>query len=226
MTPADFPGPWHQHPIAVIDFETTGADPATCAPVEMAIVRFEQGEAVARWSTLLFTGGPIPSKATAIHGITDADVTSAPGAHLLSNLLHEQAKELLQDALPCGYNGQVFDRPLLHRYVYSDDYWVPATAPDFPWLDPLVTIRHIDKYVRGKGRHALGATCKRHGIELAGAHRALGDTEATGRLLFEAPAIRRMLGDLPIADVLRAQLQRAEEQDKAFQAWLATQEKR
>jgi len=220
----DFPGPWHEHPVAVIDFETTSADPETCAPVEIAIVRFEKGVAVGGWQALLNPGMPIPPDATAIHGITDADVREAP--HAASNLfvlLQTEARELLQGAIPCGYNGSVFDRVVLHRHALHST--MPALAPDWPWLDPLVAVRHIDKYVKGKQRHTLAVTCKRHGIELPNAHRALADAEATGKLLFNSKSIRMFLGDLPIADVLKHQEQRAKEQVIAFKAWLAKQPK-
>jgi DNA polymerase-3 subunit epsilon len=219
----DFPGPWHEHPVAVIDFETTGADPETCAPVEIAVVRFEKGRVVGSWSTLLFPGRPIPAEATAIHGITDHDVANARTAAALARILDVNAAGLLRGAIPCGYNGSVFDRVVMHRHAVLST--LPALAPDWPWLDPLVAVRHIDKYVKGKQRHTLAVTCKRHGIELPNAHRALADAEATGKLLFNSKSMRGLLGDLPIADVLQHQERRAKEQVIAFKAWLAKQPK-
>ena len=215
-------GPWHEHPVAVIDFETTGTDPTECAPVEIAIVRFEKGKAVEGWSQLLHPERPIPAAATAVHGITDADVANVRRCSELEQLLKENASRLLQDAIPCGYNGQRFDRVLLHRHV-PPTAALPATMPEISWLDPLVAVRHIDKYIRGKNRHTLSETCKRHRIPLPNAHRALADAEATGLLLFNSPSIRRLLGDLPIEVVLEAQRERAVEQDRAFKAWLTTQ---
>lgn len=45
--------PWHSLPIVVIDSETTGPDPDTCMPVELAVVRFEGGEPAQAVATAL-----------------------------------------------------------------------------------------------------------------------------------------------------------------------------
>ncbi len=65
---------------AVIDVETTGFSPARDRIVEMACVLVEGGEIAGRWSTLVNPGMPIPSYATAVHGIGDAMVRDAPCA--------------------------------------------------------------------------------------------------------------------------------------------------
>src|SRR3972149_5360760 len=57
--------PWSELNIACIDFETTGPDPKTCEPVELAVVRFEGGEVVSRYSTLLEPDAAIPPGAPA-----------------------------------------------------------------------------------------------------------------------------------------------------------------
>lgn len=213
--------PWHTLPIAVLDFETTGPDPRTCAPVELAIVRFENGEPVARWSTLINPGVPIPVEAAAIHGITDAMVESAIPVAMLASCIEVQAAELLRDAMPCGYHGHAFDRVILHRFSYDYQFGLVSMA-DWPWLDPLVMVRHVDRFVRGSGRHRLEAACGRRNIKIAGAHRAAADAEAAGRLLFHHD-IRAALGDQTITEVLRRQLIRAAEQDRDFEAWKAKQ---
>ncbi len=94
----------------------------------------------------------------------------------------------------------------------------------WPWLDPLVIVRHVDRFVRGTGRHKLTAVCERRGITLEGAHRATADAEAAGRLLY-SPDIRAALGDQTIGEVLRRQTIRAAEQDADFEAWRARQPK-
>jgi len=208
--------PWYAWPVVVIDFETTGPEPSTCAPVEVGLVRFEHGQPVQRWSSLIDPVHPIPPAATAVHGITDADVASAPSfAAAWSDVMFTG---ILTRAVPCAYNAP-FDRTILHR-LCVEDRRCHALRHDLPWLDPLVVVRHLDRFVRGAGRHKLAAVCARRGIPLAAAHRSLGDAEATGRLLY---ALQPEVGDMTICELLRRQELRAAEQDREFAEWQARQ---
>ena len=64
----------------LIDVETTGFSPWTDRIVEIACVAVDGCRVVARWSTLVNPGIPIPAEATAVHGITDDMVAAAPEA--------------------------------------------------------------------------------------------------------------------------------------------------
>lgn len=209
--------PWDTQPIVVIDFETTGPDPATCMPVEMGIVRFEKGEAVGEWSTLIYPGCAIPAEATAVHGITDRDVERH---HRCDELKLPQ--DLIAGAIPCAYNER-FDRLIAARCIPSlPEQMRRAHA----WLDPYVMVQQVDAYAKGSGRYKLGAACKRRNIELTGAHRVLGDCAATGRLLFTIAAELRNgqgIWGMRLADALYAQQVRAAERDRDFLTWLAKQ---
>lgn len=215
MNIADHLRPWWEWPIAVLDFETDGIDPSQCAPIEVAVARFEGGAVVASGSSLVNPGRPIPAEATAIHGITDAMVFDAP--NIIDAVHSFKLGQLINGAIPCGYNGNAFDRIILRRFIESDFL---ATDPGCPWLDPLIVIRHIDRYVPGKGRHKLSTTCERHGIPMPTTHRALADAEATGRLLF-SKKLRDTLGDATISEVLRRQALQAARQEAQFSKWKA-----
>lgn len=167
---------WPRVPIAVLDFETTSADPDTCAPVSVACARFENGQLAKAFSSLVHPGVEIPAEASAIHGITSEMTRNAPTLESLApNIL-----AIAHDAVPAGYNAQRFDRRVLHRFISGSDcmMWDPA----FPcWLDVRVVIaRH---HFRGKGKQTLSAACKAHGVEVE-AHNAESDAKATGRLLY------------------------------------------
>ena len=212
--------PWHKQPIVVVDFETTGVDPNDCAPVEMALVRFEDGKRIRSWSQRFNPGRPISPEATAVHGITDADVARAMplrGLTLSLQLSAGWAAAMCDGAVPCAYNHH-FDRTILARFCPGLDLVTKWPV----WLDPLPVVRLVDKYVKGQGRHQLAATCERHGIELSKTHSARADAEACGKLLF-SPKIRRVLGDWPIERVLETQVSRAEQQDREFRKWLEAQ---
>lgn len=207
----DLATPWCDVPIVVIDFETTGPDPDVCEPVEVAAVRFERGEVCGAYASLLRPSCPIPEQATAIHGITDAMVANAPTlievAVNLANVAH--------GATPCAYN-EVFDRTILHRFISGTD--VPLFDPRVQWLDVYVVAashKRGDRYVRGKGRLKLPAVCARHGVRLDSAHRAAGDAEAAGRLLYRLMGASRA----PLAKVLQRMAQARGEQDADYAAF-------
>jgi len=207
-------------PLVVIDFETTGPDPLTCEPVEVAAIRLEREHdsyfrIVEEFSTLLRPSGPIDPEATKIHGITDAMVKDAPQ-------LKDVAGELLalaSDALPCAYN-EPFDRTVLHRYVSGTD--CPLFDPSLvAWLDVYVMIARIDRYVPGSGRHKLENVCQRYGVPHESAHRALGDCRATGNLLAKLVDLAKVDLDVPAEHFLRAIKKVRAEQDAERAAYRA-----
>src|SRR4051812_24405246 len=65
-------------PLAVIDIETTGTDPDTDRIVEISVLRIMPDGERAHRTRRLNPGVPIPAGATAVHGITDAEVADEP----------------------------------------------------------------------------------------------------------------------------------------------------
>jgi DNA polymerase-3 subunit epsilon len=167
-----FSRPWHEVPSIWIDTETTGTQPGVDRAVQIGLVCFENGLPVASFSALVNPGRPIPEEATAVHGITDADVEGAPTVEEVFE--QPEVKALIKDAQPGAFNAS-FDRE-----------FIPKTAFDYrwPWLDSLSFVRLPDRYVAGKGRHRLVACCERHGIELPKAHDAASDARAAGELFY------------------------------------------
>lgn len=221
MNPADMLKRWVELKIAVIDIESTGLDPEKDAVVEFGVVVFEMGVVVGRAGGLVDPGMPIPAEATAIHKITDQDVDGKP---TLQQAIVE-AMPLLEGAYPAAYNAP-FDRSFVAP-AFSPSLCagrVPLTFdPDWTWLDPLVLVRHLDRFVAGKGRHKLTTACERHGVPLNDAHRAHGDAEAAGRLMFKLVDENQGVGDITISEMLRRQKMRAAEQDANFAKWLEKQ---
>lgn len=165
---------WNEVPIVVIDVETTGTIPGIDAAVQVALVRFEKGEPVARFCSHVNPGRSIPKVATDIHGITDADVEHSPPIEAVFSL--PEVKRLITDANPAAYNAS-FDRAFVPLYAWGEDW-------GWPWIDPLTVVRNVDRFVRGAGRHKLEAACARRGITIAKAHDAAADAEAAGRLFY------------------------------------------
>lgn len=168
-----FHAPWDSVPLVVIDTETTGLQLGRDKAVSVGIVRFEGGQVVGRFSSLVRPGMPIPESATAIHKITDAMVENAPTIDEVFG--DPSVLALLDGAQPAAYNAG-YDR---YFVVPFGENW------DWPWLDGLSLVRKVDKWVKGAGRHKLEATCARHCIPLLTAHNAEADAEAAGLLLLK-----------------------------------------
>lgn len=164
---------WDEVPIVSVDTETTGTRVGHDRAVQVALVRFERGAVVDALETLVNPGIEIPAEATAIHGITNDQVSGAP--EIGEWFSRAGVKTLLEGAQPVAYNGQ-FDRHFVPPFT---DPW------EWPFLDVLSFVRKLDRFVSGKGRHKLAATCERHGIVLENAHSAIGDARATGELFIK-----------------------------------------
>jgi DNA polymerase III epsilon subunit-like protein len=203
---------WEEAPIVVIDVETTGLVPGLDGAVQVALVRFEKRKVVGKFSSLLNPGRWIPKEATAVHGITYEQVADAP--HIETVFLDARVRELLKDAQPAAYNAH-FDQRFVPMSVFEDWTW--------PWLDPLVAVRAVDRFVRGEGRHKLEAACARRGIPLVGAHHAAADAEAAGRLLYHVLSEVPQIVDQSLGTVLAWQRRTEADQWANFNVWRCAQ---
>lgn len=203
---------WLDHPFCIIDFETTGLSAENDRVLEMAIVSFDRGELTSARSWLINPGMPVPEESRKVHGITDEELATAP-------FFAELAVEIeaaLAGRIPVAYNAN-FDRRFLHAEFARlgrapSESLAPALRPSVEWIDPLVWVRELQKYEKGK---KLTDVVARMGIELTRAHRAEADAEATGRVLLAlSPQMPRTYGEL-----VRIQKQYAGRQEAEMKAW-------
>lgn len=171
MKQLPFNSPYLDVVAAFIDFESTGLRPGIDMACQVGIAIFENGKCVTSIGSLLNPQRPIPEEATQIHGIDDAMVKDAPTIHDFFG--RPDIARLLEGCQPGAYSG--YDRAICPAYVF-DLSW--------PWLDALVTVRVVDRFAKGKGRHKLTAVCERHGITLTSAHNAESDARAAGEVFY------------------------------------------
>jgi DNA polymerase-3 subunit epsilon len=202
---------WDDAPTGWIDTETTGTRPGLHRAVSVAIVRFERGAPVGSYATLVDPGQPIPSEATAIHGITDERVSGMPTIEHVFALPAVQS--LLRDAQPAAYNAP-FDR-----------HFVPPFGEDWtwPWADSLSIVRVVDRFERGKGRHKLAAAAARHGVPAWDAHQAEGDATAAGLLFYRLVPMVDGLARLSLGELLHWQRQQEANEWFRFMGWMSKQ---
>jgi DNA polymerase-3 subunit epsilon len=161
--------------LAFLDLETTGVDTAEDRIVEIAIeVHYpatvdDPCPAPERKVRRLNPGVPIPAEATAIHGITDADVADAP----LFGQVARSLATLLESCDVAGFNVRRFDLPLLvaewkRAGVMFDAKRLPGGAPRR--IIDLMMLFHLEQ-----PRDLAAAVRCYAGAEHEGAHSAEAD---------------------------------------------------
>lgn len=212
---------WYEEPWLLLDTETTGLD-AHDRIVQLGLARFERGKVVAAWGTLVWADVEIPEQATKIHGIRTVDVANAPPwTAVLPKVI-----EMSRRAHPAAYNEQfdkrMFSSEMARLRIDAKDLPLPIFHPHHRWIDPLVWVRSIDRFVRGEGRHKLIKVCERRGIKLGNAHDAVSDAVAAGQVLWD---MRHEIGDMTVTELLRQQQLLADAQERQFAAWRARSQK-
>ncbi|MFL5642113.1 MAG: exonuclease domain-containing protein, partial [Chloroflexota bacterium] len=152
----------------VLDVETTGTDPKMADLVEIAAVKVKGGKITDRWSTLVNPGRPIVGNQ--MHGIKDADVKKAPSPA-------EAAKQAL---------AFVGDSTIVGHSVGFDLGFIEAALGDGTHIESgryLDTLTIAREGYPDLENYKLPTLSNFFGIELAQAHRALPDAEATANLL-------------------------------------------
>ena len=160
------------HPIAVIDFETTGISPGQGArATELAIVLLEKGQVVDRFQSLMKTGAWIPPFITQLTGITNAMVNAAPAA----------AEVMAQAARFVG------NAPMVaHNASFDSKFWQAELAlAGLPAPQPFACTVLLSRRLYPEApSHKLGTLVDYHGLPRTGqAHRALADAEMAAALL-------------------------------------------
>jgi DNA polymerase-3 subunit epsilon len=157
-------------PIAFFDVETTGVMPAVDRVVSIAILRVEPTGEVRRFYALCHPERAIPAEATAVHGITDDMVAGEPRFKARIGLI----EPLLSGAVLCGFNGTFDVKMVGAEYQRAG---LPNTLADQPLIDPFRIFQDREK------RDLSAAVRLYAGREMANAHDAMADVEATLEVL-------------------------------------------
>lgn len=160
-----------ERPLAFFDLETTGIRMGKDRIVQIGVVRLNADGSRESWQTLVNPGMPIPPEATAVHGITDADVADAP-------VLEEVAAALLEQLDGCdlsGFNLLRFDIPFLTEELFR---------VGVNWDSSRARVIDVQRIYHQMEPRNLSAALKFYcGRTHEGAHDALADVEATADVL-------------------------------------------
>jgi DNA polymerase-3 subunit epsilon len=160
-----------ERPLAILDLETTGTDPKADRIVEVSILKILPDGRHQQRTSRVNPGVPIPAGATAVHGITDADVADEPR-------FAELADELLAFLDGCdlgGFNLKRFDLQML----YTECTRAGRTLP----LENRAVIDAMEIFHTREPRDLSAAVRFYCGRDHEGAHGAGADVLATAAVL-------------------------------------------
>ena len=158
---------------AIVDLETTGVRPHRDKITEIAIILHDGEREVDRWCSLIHPETTLNTAITELTGITDEMLEGAPRFYEVA----KQIVEFTEDRVFVGHNVR-FDYTFLREefsrlgFTYS--------------RKQLCTLQLARKCWPATGSYSLGKLCDRLGIQLARAHRAMDDAEATAQVLAKA----------------------------------------
>lgn len=172
MRSEDLRRPLSDVTFVVLDLETTGGSPQSCAITEVGAAKFRHGEVVATFETLVDPGMAIPFDVTYLTGITEAMVAPAPRIESVLPAL----VEFIGDAVVVGHNVR-FDLAFLRANLARLGYRPLTNAS----VDTCILARRL---VRDEVPDCRLGTVARHlGTATIPCHRAMADALATGEVL-------------------------------------------
>ncbi len=155
----------------VFDIETTAMKPENGYIVDLAALRVRDGQVVDRFESLVNPGRSIVGHQ--VHGLSDADVASAPtAADLLPRFVEWVGSS------PVLAHNVAFDLPFVLRHLPTEAKWEPSAVYD--------TLELAYQLYPDAGSWKLADLMRFvFGREHAAAHRAMPDAEATAELFVE-----------------------------------------
>src|SRR5918992_1111604 len=160
----------YEQPLAIVDVETTGSDPATDRVTEIAVLEANGFALTGQWSTLVNPGTPVPGAIQALTGITQDMVDCAPRFADVAAELYER----LAGRVFVAHNAR-FDYGFLRREFERAGYRYLAKT--------LCTVRLSRRLYPGEAGHDLDSLIERHGLDCEARHRALPDASALWQFL-------------------------------------------
>jgi DNA polymerase III subunit epsilon len=153
------------YPVVFVDIETTGGSYKNSRVLEVAAIRYENGEVTKEFTTLVNPDVYIPASITTLTGIRSSDIVDSPRFEDIADELFE----VLDGAIFIAHNVR-FD------YSFLKNEFALAGIAYSPKL--LCTVRLSRAlYAEHKG-HSLAALIERHAIPVLARHRALDDAQA------------------------------------------------
>tara|TARA_B100002049_G_scaffold216510_1_gene182481 strand:+ start:9542 stop:11182 length:1641 start_codon:yes stop_codon:yes gene_type:complete len=186
----DLGTPLYEVTFCVLDFETTGGRRDTDMITEVGAVKYQGGQQIGTFQTLIDPGRAIPPQITVLTGITTAMVCRAPKIEqVLPSLL-----EFVGDSVIVGHNVG-FDLAFLNAALRRSGrtHWEGCK------VDTLALARRLIRHE--VPNHKLRTLAKYFRLAHQPNHRALDDAQATADLLHQLLEQASALGVLGLDDL-------------------------
>lgn len=154
----------------VVDIETTGGTARSHKIIEVAIVTFDGKKIIDSYATLINPKKYVPPFITSLTGISNDMVETAPTFEEVAETILEKT----EDKIFVAHNVN-FDYSFLKQ-----EFNILGIKFD---RKKLCTVRLAKKIIPGFRSYSLGSLTDDLGIEISDRHRALGDAEATAKVL-------------------------------------------
>jgi CBS domain-containing protein len=177
-----------------LDTETTGLDPRNARLVEVAALRIDHGavQGGTTFQSLVAPGVPIPATATAIHGITDADVVAQPSFREIWPDLQRFVGSRIIIGHSIGFDLAVLQRECARA---------GCAAPSWARLDTRLLAQLVEPRL---GNYSLEALSAWLGAEVRERHRALADAALAAEIFFKLVPRLRDVGIRTLAEAQQA----------------------
>ncbi|MDX1610406.1 MAG: exonuclease domain-containing protein [Halofilum sp. (in: g-proteobacteria)] len=192
--------PLSELPVVALDTETTGLDLNRDDIVAVGAVRVHGARVFPGINVdrLVNPARAVPPEATAIHGIDDRMLLSAPRFEEV----WPELRELLDGCVLVGHSIG-FDLAHLQRALHDvEPDWTPPHCLDTMLLS---TALDLESGTVSSGRLELEALAARYGIEVHGRHTALGDALATAELYVHLLPLLNDIGVQTLGDATELQ---------------------
>jgi len=154
---------------AIVDIETTGSYAAANGITEISIHLSDGQHITGKYSTLINPGQPIPPYISAMTGITNKMVATAPRFEEVA----ENIFNLLHDKIFIAHNVS-FDYSFVKGHLKEAGFELNTKK--------LCTVRMSRKIFPGLSSYSLGKLSHALGIQITDRHRAAGDAAATAKI--------------------------------------------
>ena len=181
--------PLRDVPFTIVDTETTGTANSSRI-TEIGAVRVHRGRLLARYESLMNAGVPVPANITALTGISQELVDNAPRPEQVI----PEFRTFLGQTVIVAHN-LPFDLRFIRQEFTLQEQELPQ-APSLCTLKlarKLLPLQHFD----------LGRVASHFRIRVNNRHRALGDAEATARILIQLMKEVEASGAQTLEDVMK-----------------------
>mgnify|MGYP004458277319 FL=1 len=158
--------------VVVFDIETTGLEVSRCEIIEIGAVKLHKGKKVETFETFVKPTTPIPEEITNLTHITDEMVKDAPS---IKNVIADFYKFCYGTTI-IAYNID-FDYKFVSTFGRNNGFIF-----DMKQIDALYLAR---AFIPGLKNFKLGTVCKKLGVSLENAHRAVHDAMATADVVIK-----------------------------------------